>query len=113
VEQVGGLIPVNPHTSKIISQKVIQRVARQERQAVGNPVSLIRVVIVVALRPLAKLTDCLGPLLIGSRPNAQADTIQCVGRILLKNKGMVNAVRLASACADLNIMGETSLFGTS
>jgi hypothetical protein len=113
MEQVGSLVPVNPHTSKIISQKIIQRIAREERQAVRNPVSLIRVVVVVTLSSLAELTNCLGPLLVGSRPNSQTDTVQSVRGILLENKGMVNAVRLAAACANLNIMGETSLVATS
>lgn len=109
MEQVGGLVPVNPHASQIISQEVVERITRQERQAVGDPVRLIRVVVVVALGPLAKVADGLGSLLIGSRPHSQADSVECVRRILLKNEGVMNAVRLASACANLDIVREAGL----
>jgi hypothetical protein len=109
MEQIGGLIPVNPHASKIVSKEVVERITRQERQAVRDPVCLIRVVVVVALSPLTKVADGLGSLLIGSRPHSQADSVECVRRILLKNEGVMDAVRLASACANLDIMREAGL----
>jgi hypothetical protein len=110
VEQVGGLIPVNPHASQIISKEVVERVTGKERQAVRDPVGLIGVVVVVALGSLTEVANCLGPLLVSARPNAQGNTVESVGRILLKNKSMVNTVRLASASANLNIMGEAGLY---
>lgn len=42
VEQVGGLVPVNPHATEVVAEKVVKRISRKEAQAVGNPVSLIR-----------------------------------------------------------------------
>jgi hypothetical protein len=53
VEQIGGFVPMNPHATKVISKKIIKGIARQETQAVGDPVSLIGVVVVVGLGLLA------------------------------------------------------------
>jgi hypothetical protein len=100
---------MNPHASQIVAQKVVERVSRKEGQAVGNPIGLIRIVIEVGLGSLAQVANGLGSLLVGSRPNTKADTVQSVGRVLLKHKGMVDAMRLAPASANLNIVGEASL----
>lgn len=109
VEQVGGLVPVNPHAAKVVAQQVVQRVSRKERQAVRNPVGLVGVVIIVRLCPLAQVSNRLGSLLVSSRPDAQANTVQSMGGVLLEDKGMVNAVGLAAAGANLDIMGEACL----
>jgi hypothetical protein len=41
MEKVCGLVPVDPHPSKIIAQKVVKRIPGKERQAVWDPISLI------------------------------------------------------------------------
>lgn len=78
VEQVGRLVPVDPHAPEVVAQQVVQRVPREERQAVRNPVLLLRVVVEVGLRPLPELADRLGALLVGAGPNAQADAVESV-----------------------------------
>lgn len=109
VEKVGGLVPVNPHPSEVIAQEVVQGIPGKEAQAVRNPVGLVRVVVEVGLSLLAQFTNGLGALLVGTGPDAQRDTVQGVRRILLENKGVVGAVRLALASANLDIVGETGL----
>jgi hypothetical protein len=103
---------VNPHSPEVITQQVVQRVAGEEAQAVRDPVSLVRVVIKVGLGLLAQFADGLGTLLVGTGPNAQRDTVQSVRRILLENEGVVGAVRLALAGANLDIVGEACLVKT-
>jgi hypothetical protein len=100
---------VNPHPSEVIAQQVVQGIAGEEAQAVGDPVGLVRVIIKVGLGLLAQFTDGLSALLVGTGPDAQRDTVKSVRRILLENKGVVGAVRLALASANLDIMGEASL----
>jgi hypothetical protein len=100
---------VNPHASKVVAQQVVQRISGQERQAVGNPVDLIRVVVEIGLGPLPQVADRLGTLLVRSGPDPKADTVERVRGILLQNEGVVNTVRLASAGANLYIMREASL----
>ncbi|KAH6610285.1 hypothetical protein Trco_000305 [Trichoderma cornu-damae] len=111
VEQVGGLVPVNPHAAQVIAQEVVQGVAGQERQAVGNPVGLLRVVVVVGLGPLPQVTDRLGPLLVGPRPNAQADAVEGMGRVLLEDEGMSprNVIVLLQPGAAAQDLGEPEL----
>lgn len=79
VEQIGRLVPVDPHAAKVVAEQVVQRVARQERQAVRDPVLLLRVVVELGLRPLPQLADGLSALLVGARPNTQADAVEGVG----------------------------------
>lgn len=109
VEEVSGLVPVNPHPSKVVTEKVVQRVTGQERETVGDPVGLVRVVVEVRLGPLAQVTDGLRPLLVGAGPDSEGDAVECVRRVLLENKGVVDAVRLAASSADLDIVREASL----
>lgn len=109
VEQVSSLVPMDPHATEVVAQQVVERVAGQEREAVGDPVLLIRVVVEVRLGPLPQLPDGLGSLLVGARPHAQADTVERVRRVLLKDEGVVDAVWLAPSGADLDIVRETSL----
>lgn len=109
VEQVGGLVPVNPHTTQVVAQQVVERVPGQETQAVGDPVSLVGVVVKVGFGLLAQLTDGLGTLLISTGPDAQRDTVKSVRRVLLQDKGMMTTVRLALSCADFDIVRETGL----
>jgi hypothetical protein len=100
---------VNPHPSEIIAQQIVQGITGKEAQAIGDPVGLVRVVIKVGLGLLAQFTDGLGTLLVGTGPDAQRNTVQSVRRILLEDKGVVGAVRLALASANLDIVGEASL----
>lgn len=109
VEQVSSLVPVNPHTTEVITQQVVQRIAGEEAQAVRDPIGLVWVIIKVGLGLLAQFPNGLGALLIGTGPDAQRDTIQRVRRILLENKGVVGTVRLALASANLDIVGEACL----
>ena len=109
VEEVGGLVPVNPHASKVITQEVVKRISGEERQAVRNPVCLIWRVVEVRLGSPPQVADGLCALLIRSGPNSQRDTVKCVGGILLEDEGVVYAVRLAASSADFNIVWETSL----
>lgn len=109
VEEVGRLVPMNPHAPEVVTEKVVERVAREERQAVRDPVLLLRVIVEVGLRPPPQLTDRLGPLLIGARPDTQADTIERVRRILLEDEGVVDTMRLGAAGANLDVMREAGL----
>jgi hypothetical protein len=109
MEQVSSLVPVDPHPAQVVAKKVVKRVARQEAQAVRNPVSLAGSVEVVRLSALAKVANGFRALVISTRPNAKSDTVQRVRRVLLEDKCMVNTVRLASSSADLNIMREACL----
>jgi len=109
VEQVGGLVPVNPHTPEVVTQQVVQGVPGEETQAVRNPVSLVGVVVKVGFGLLAQLADGLRTLLISTGPDAQRDTVESVRRVLLQDEGVMTTVRLALSCADLDIVRETSL----
>src|SRR5689334_1400311 len=97
---------MDPHAPKIVPEQVIQGVPRQERQTVRNPVLLVGVVVEVRLCPLPQLSNCLGALLISTRPNAEADAVERMRRILLEHEGVVNTMGLTAASADLNIMWE-------
>lgn len=66
VEQVGSLVPVNPHAAEVVTQQVVEWVPREEGQAVRNPVCLVGVVIEVGLRPLPQIANSFGALLVGS-----------------------------------------------
>jgi len=109
VEEVGGFIPVNPHTTKIVAEEVVERIARQETQTIRNPVRLVSNIYIVGLDPLSHLTNGFGTLLISTRPHSQCDTVECMRRILLEDEGMVNTMRLALARADLDIVRKASL----
>ena len=109
MEQVGGLVPVNPHTTEVITQQVVQRVPGQETQAVRDPVGLVGVVVKVGFGLLAQLTDGLRTLLISTGPDAQRDTVESVRRVLLQDESVVTTVRLALSCADFDIVRETGL----
>lgn len=110
MEQVSSLVPVNPHATQVIAQKVVQRVTREEGQAVRDPVGLFRVVIVVGFGPLSQIPDGFGSLLVSPRPDAQANTVQGVRRVLLEDERMVSAVGLVPASTDFHVVRETSLF---
>jgi len=110
VEQVRSLVPVNPHTPEVVTQQVIQGIPGEETQTVGNPVGLVGIVVEIRLRLLSQFPDGLGSLFVSARPDSQSDTVESVGGILLEYKGMVNAVRLALAGANLDIVREACLF---
>ena len=106
VEQVGGLVPVDPHATEVVTQQIVEGIPGEEAQAVRNPVGLVRVIIEVRLRLLAQLADCLCALLVGTGPNAQRDTVQSVRRVLLQDERVVCTVRLALAGTDLHVVRE-------
>lgn len=66
MEQVGSLVPVNPHAPEVVTQQVVEWVPGEEGQAVWNPVCLISVVVEVGLGPLPEVADSFGALLVGS-----------------------------------------------
>ena len=109
VEQVRGLVPVDPHAPEVVAEQVVQRVARQEAQAVGYPVPLVSAVEIVRLGASTQVADRLGALLVGAGPDAEGDAVQGLGRVLLQHEGVVHAVRLRPSGADLDVVGETSL----
>ena len=109
MEKVSSLVPVDPHATEVVAEQVVKRVAGKERQAVGDPILLIRVVEEVGFGPPPEFADRLGSLLVGAGPDTQANSVQGVGGILLKNEGMVNAVWLTSASADFDVVREASL----
>jgi hypothetical protein len=111
VEEVGGLVPVNPHAAEVVAKEVVEGVAGQEGQAVRDPVRLVGIVVKVGLCPLAQITDGLGALVVGAGPDSQADAVECMGRVLLEDEGVVDAVRLAAASADLDIVREAGTHG--
>ena len=110
MEEVSSLVPVDPHPTQVVTKKIVQRVARQETQAVRDPVGLARGVKVVRLSALAEVTNGLRALVISARPDAKGDAIQRVRRVLLENKGMVDTVRLGSPGADFDIMRKACLW---
>ena len=100
---------MNPHASKVVTKEVVEGVPREERQAVGDPVGLFGIVVEVGLGASSKVTDRLGSLLVGARPDAKADTIKGMGRVLLQDKSMVDAMGLATSSADFDVMREACL----
>jgi hypothetical protein len=70
MEQVGSLIPVNPHSSEVVAKKIVERIPREEAQAVRDPVCLVGSVSIVGLGLSAELTNGLSTLLVSSRPDA-------------------------------------------
>jgi hypothetical protein len=109
VEEVGRLIPVDPHASEVITQEVVKRVSGEEGQAIRNPICLIWRVIEIRFGPPSQIANGLCTFLIRSGPNSQSDTIEGVRRVLLKNERVVYTVRLAATSANLNIVWETGL----
>ena len=109
MEEVGCLVPVDPHATKIVAEEVVEWVARQETQTVGDPVSLAWGIEVIRFCAPAEITDSLCTLVVGTRPDTKGNAVQSVRLVLLKNKRVVHAVRLAATSADLNIMWETCL----
>jgi hypothetical protein len=69
VKEIGGFVPVNPHSTEVVSEEVIKRISRKETQAVRDPVRLIGNISVVWFCLSAKVTDSFGPFLIGTRPD--------------------------------------------
>ena len=110
MEEVCGLIPMDPHAAKVITKQVVKRVPGKERQAVWDPVSLVGRIVEVRLCPLAKIANGLGTLLICPGPDTKSNTVECVRGVLLQDEGVVHTVRLGAPCADFNIMGETCLW---
>ena len=109
MEEVSSLVPVDPHSTQVVAEKIVQRVARQEAQAVRDPVGLAGSVEVIRLGSFAKVTNCFSALVICTGPDAKSDAVQCVRRVLLKDECVVDTVRLAGTGADLNIMREAGL----
>ena len=112
VEEIGGLVPVNPHATEVVAQQVIEWVSREEGQTVWNPICLVTILVEVGLGPFAQVSDGLGTLVISSGPNAKSNAVKGVCRVLLEDERVVDAVWLAAACADLNIVWETCLFSS-
>jgi hypothetical protein len=110
MKKVGGLIPVDPHTSKVITQEVVERISGKEGQAVWDPICLVWRVVEIGFSPPSQIAYCLCALLIRSGPNSERNAVKGVGGILLEDKRVVYAVRLAASSANFNVMRETSLY---
>lgn len=78
MEKVCGLVPVDPHTSQIIAQKIVKRISGKERQAVWNPIGLVCGIVEVRLCSSSKVANGLGTLLICSRPDSESDAVKGV-----------------------------------
>jgi hypothetical protein len=109
VEEVGGLVPVDPHAAQVVAEQVVERVARQEAEAVGDPVAVIGRVVQVRVGLAAQIADGVGALVVGARPDAQGDAVQGVGRVLLQDEGVVDAMGLRFAGAYFDVMREAGL----
>lgn len=109
MEEVSGLVPVDPHATEVVAQQVVEWISREEGQAVWNPICLVTILVKVGLGPLAQVSDGLGTLVISSGPNAKRNAVKSVCRVLLEDEGVVDAVWLAAACADLDVVWETCL----
>lgn len=83
MEEICRLVPMNPHPSEVVAKKVVKRVARQETEAVWDPVSLVGLFIIVRLGPLAKVAYSLCTFFVRTGPNPQCDSIKSVTRVLL------------------------------
>ena len=67
MEEVGGLVPMDPHPAKVVAQQVVQGVAREEAQAVRDPVVVVGIVVEVRLlRPSPQFADRFGPFFVRS-----------------------------------------------
>lgn len=83
MEQICGLVPVYPHATKVVTQEVVERVSRQERKTVWDPVCLIGRIVEIGLGSPPQIANGLGAFLISPRPNTERNTIQSMRRILL------------------------------
>ena len=109
MEEVGGLVPVDPHTTEVVTEEVVERVSGEERETVRDPVCLVAILVEVRFSPLAKVSNRLSTLIISSRPDSQCNAVKCMRRVLLKDERVVNAMWLTAARANLNIVWETCL----
>jgi hypothetical protein len=109
MEEVGGLVPMDPHTAKVVTKKVVERVSRQETQTVWNPISVVGAIIKVTFGAASKVADGVCALLVGTRPDSERDTIKGVGGVLLEDKRVVDTVWLSSTDTDFDIVGKAGL----
>jgi hypothetical protein len=100
---------VDPHATEVVAQEIVERVAGEEAETIRNPVRLVGGLVEVGFGTFPQVADGLGSLLVRSRPDAKGDTIQGLLRVLLEDERVMDAMRLASTSADLDIVGETSL----
>ena len=111
MEEVCGLIPMNPHAPQVIAQQVEQRVPRQKTERVRDPVRLVRRVIIIGFVPFAQFSDRLGPLIVCPRPHPKGNSIERMRGVLLQDKCVVNAVWLRASGTNLDIVGKACLSG--
>lgn len=78
VEQIGGLVPMNPHAPEIVAQQVVKGISREEAETVGDPVGLIGVVVEILLRLLAELSDGLCTLVVRAGPDTKRNAVEGV-----------------------------------
>ena len=75
MEEIGSFVPVNPHTTKVIAQQVVERVSGQEAEAVRYPVGFVSCISVVWLGLSSKVTDCLCAFLVCARPDSESNAV--------------------------------------
>lgn len=78
MEEVGGLVPMNPHAPEVVTQQVVQGVSGEEAQTIGDPVGLVGVVVEVRLGLLAQFPDGFRAFLVGARPHPEGNAVQGV-----------------------------------
>ena len=49
MEEIARLVPVNPHSSEIVTEEVVERISGQKAQAVWDPIGLVRCIVVIGL----------------------------------------------------------------
>lgn len=113
MEKVGCLVPMNPHPPQVVTQQIEQWVTRQEAQRVWYPICLFRIIKIIRLIAFPEFPDRLRTLVIRPRPNPERDAVECMRRVLLQHKCMVDAVRLCSSGADLNVVRKAGLSSPS
>ena len=78
MEKIGGLVPVNPHSTKIISKKIVKRITGKETQAIRNPICFVPRVIEIWLCSLSEIANSLSTFLVSPRPNSEGNAVESV-----------------------------------
>ena len=65
VEEIGRFVPVDPHAAEVVAQEVVEGVATEEAETVGNPIRRVHVD-VIRLGATAEVADRVGALVVGT-----------------------------------------------
>jgi hypothetical protein len=78
MKKICGLVPVNPHATKVVTKEVVQGIPRKKTKTVRDPIRLIRIVEEVWFDSLSQVTNRLSTLFVRARPDAQSNTVEGV-----------------------------------